>query len=319
MSPNEHIIDQIEAMLRGELSSKEQAQLLDLAEKDPLVKQEIAYQKALQNGFAESKKAQLKTMLQNTPLPPVTGGSGLGGFTSAQWIGASVATVVAGVGLVYLLNSKPETPSNATSPTKTEQVLSPKVDEPISGNGSLSESEGVEVPTVTEPTEVENEVPTQVDPKNSAQPATVAKVVKPSNSVAVRSQPTETASAPTVTEAPDFSDGSKDFKVEDKPSIELPKANSGDLAPTKIVPFEVKKDANNKFHYQYFDGRVYLLGDFDKNIIELVELNTKQGKQMFLQYNKQYFALQMGTYKPTALSAIEDKAVIETLKNLKNK
>ena len=81
-------------------------------------------------------------------------------------------------------------------------------------------------------------------------------------------------------------------------------------------PVEVAtlKDKRNKFHYQFSENKLFLLGSFKDTPYEIIELNSSKGKSYFLYYNYDFYKLNSEQAKPTPLIKIENDSLVNELK-----
>jgi hypothetical protein len=80
------------------------------------------------------------------------------------------------------------------------------------------------------------------------------------------------------------------------------------------VTVSTVKDKKNKFHYKFFENKLYLLGDFTDMPYEIIELNSAKGKSYFLYYNDSFYKLNTEEVKPTPLVKIENDSLVNELK-----
>ena len=85
------------------------------------------------------------------------------------------------------------------------------------------------------------------------------------------------------------------------------------------VEIATVKDKRNKFHYKFFENKLYLLGSFDDMPYEIIELNSSKGKSYFLFYNDEYFRLNSEQVKPAPLVKIENDSLVNELKIIQSK
>jgi hypothetical protein len=74
------------------------------------------------------------------------------------------------------------------------------------------------------------------------------------------------------------------------------------------------KDKRNKFHYKFFENKLYLLGNFNDMPYEIIELNLSKGKSYFLYYNDSFYKLNSEQVKPAPLQKIENDSLVNELK-----
>ena len=70
------------------------------------------------------------------------------------------------------------------------------------------------------------------------------------------------------------------------------------------------------FHYQFYNNKLYLYGDFD-NKYEILELNTPAGISIYMFYKDKFYELQQNQEKITPLNAIRNSALMRDLKTIR--
>ncbi|MCS6795367.1 MAG: hypothetical protein RMJ97_10375 [Raineya sp.] len=139
--------DFIEAYVKGKVSEAERQAMQKLLAEDSNLANEVEFQKDLQEAIARTRKAELKQLLQNTPVPATT-------FmpTATQWfvgsVGVAALAVLTWLGLQYWDKwDKKESPIQNTSvvhiqPEHKSQEQLPKVVEntPITPENSTNQN-----------------------------------------------------------------------------------------------------------------------------------------------------------------------------------
>jgi len=100
----------------------------------------------------------------------------------------------------------------------------------------------------------------------------------------------------------------------DLPAYEPPGETSG-MAPLEI---ENRTDGKHKFHYQYYNGKLFLYGNFKNIPYEILEVNQADGQQLYLYYSGDFFSIESGTVKVSPLKMIEDDLLINDLNIILN-
>ncbi|NJN28456.1 MAG: hypothetical protein HC819_22030 [Cyclobacteriaceae bacterium] len=85
------------------------------------------------------------------------------------------------------------------------------------------------------------------------------------------------------------------------------------------VAVSTVKDKKNKFHYKFFENKLYLLGNFSDMPYEIIEVNSSKGKSYFLYYDSSYFQLNTEQLKPAPLVKIENDSLVNELKIIQMK
>lgn len=79
------------------------------------------------------------------------------------------------------------------------------------------------------------------------------------------------------------------------------------------VEISTIKDRKNKFHYKFYENKLFLLGNFNDMPYEIIELNSAEDKSYFLYYNDSFYKLNSGQEKPAPLIKIENDSLINEL------
>jgi len=66
------------------------------------------------------------------------------------------------------------------------------------------------------------------------------------------------------------------------------------------------KDKDN-FHYRYFNSKLYLYGDFNEMPYQIIELNDKGKKQLFLSHNEEVYIIKDNTTEISELRKLQDE------------
>ena len=268
------------------MSSSERADFENELMRDPLLKNEFDLQRDIINSIKAYRKAELKSRLDNIVVNPAPF------ITPLAKIAASIAVGSLAVwGSYYYL--KPDAPDVPQVTISAETQESELIAEFIPHRPEVAI-----VPTVEETPSIEIAAP-------APKPTTVP--------VLREIRPPETFMPDTI-EA--FKEAAPQFTDEGilKPEISASIALEGSL-PEILV--NEAPDKKNRFYYQNYDGKLYLYGDFSAAPYLLIELNTETDRQLFLNYNEEYFLIKPVQKEVTPLTAIHDSALVNQLNALK--
>ena len=238
---------------------------------DPLLRSEFELQKDIIHSIKDFRKAQLKTKLDQVPVN--VGPSTLVGVKAAA---ALVISGIIGVG-TYLYLSAPDeiaTPITETvAPVENLQVQPEAITE-LPDELPTTEVEVVEEAVVT-------------PPKTTVEQPTSVPVTEPTKVVEE-----ELAAVKPIVNSPDLIDPNLN-EAEAEESIEIPTAALAQdgMADNSVVAVETAKKDDNMFHYQYYSGKLYLYGDFRDIPYEILELNSANGKRLFIFYDNAYYKI----------------------------
>lgn len=276
--------ENIESFVENNLSASERASFESAMAKDPLLKNEIELQNTIIDALKQQRKAELKSRLNNIEVS-------LSPSYSAIKIAASViASGIIAYGIYTFVNNDPSVATN----TQTKEIK-PQIAEKTSVESSQPNvSTGIE----------------DSDPINNKVNSPSQEVTNTSTQKAIHT-PTEVVS-PSV-HSPEMTEIENDqFQKEEK--ITLPDGKIAQTTETKNgIDVSVNSSTKNQFHYQFYNNKLFLFGDFNANTYEILELNTYKGKQVYFYYNKSYYLLKSNQSKTTPLQKITDKKVLAEL------
>ena len=80
------------------------------------------------------------------------------------------------------------------------------------------------------------------------------------------------------------------------------------------ITTEITRNLNIK--YKYYDGKLFLSGDFDRAPYEILEINSSSGRRIYVKYLNKYYMVET-TYRLSFLPEVTNREVIEELKLLR--
>ena len=249
-------------------------------EADPALKSEFITQKGFVEGIRNARIAELKNIMNNTPIPPAAGGSAVTLKVAAWIIGVSII----GFGVYWFTSQETE--------TQHEEVTLE-----IPEIASKTDHEKIEETSVNEPDNTSSEAE-QVTQKEEAKKENKPKVVAKSKI----KQPELEVYDPTKEVA------ETSIETENDPIVSTKKQ--------KVSSLVVETDNSQKkysFHYQFLDGKLILMGAFDATLYEILEFFADDKRTIFLFYTGKYFLLDESKVKPTPLTEIKDAKLLEKL------
>lgn len=282
--------EKIDQYLLDQLNPTDKAKFEQLISGDSLLKSEVAFQQSVIAALGNTSAIQLKSRLQKIPVSAVSTVNAL----RLKWIGAAAITTVAAGLIIFLLTGQEKTESSSES-TTTEQISS-----------STPSKETVTVVTEqTTATATENQTASVVEQK------------------AIEKKQKSNTSVPVANELKAF-DNSANFNDTETGNVSTPNAdNSSAPANTlytetnnKLSNLSVNVDTSNPKDksYQFTGSKLTLFGDFNNKPYELLELNNKGQKNLFLSYNNEYYELIWGQMKKTPLKKVSNKETLDKLK-----
>ena len=313
MTPHQQ--EQIDNYHSGLMSEKESAAFESDLNADPSLKAESDFQSDIINGLKEYRKAELKIRLESINLGPTWGGfiqqsalvKSMGGVVIASLIG----------GGIYLYGEK-ETP-------QSEQKA-------VSIDGPIAESLTYDVIELGEENSAVEEQNLVLDKPSLDKPA-----AETQESAGATTLEEENAVSKEVTIKSDEKAASSDANVAFTPDVAAPDVasieegegfqSSGlDELPENTVieetnaPIDVKSE-NRKgaIKYKYYDGKLFLSGDFKKHTYEILEINSASGRRIYVYYLSEYYRVGI-TDRLIELPKVTNQKMIDELELIrKNK
>jgi hypothetical protein len=250
-------------------------------EADPELTKEMQIQQSLVEHIRQARIAELKTMLNNIPVAPLSGGQ-TALFTKVI---ASIAVVgVVSTALYFYFDGK----TGQVETTVTTEQTGP---------------ENPETTVAPEPENTPDETPAAAEP-DIAQ-ATEEKAV-------------EKKSAPPVSQKPTLDLFTPEEEMTNDPVLQHEREQLAIISEAFVTSnIEVETDTNNRkynFHYLFRNGKLILFGSFEENLYEILEFISKDKRTVFLYYKSGYYLLDVKKDTPTELVAIRDPKLIQKLK-----
>jgi hypothetical protein len=289
---NEHLVDRY---LDNEMSEIQRLQFEDQLVHNAELRSEYNVQKDLISGVKESRRLELKARLDSIPINTPT-------YQTIGFKSVVVASISAGIGLgaYHLIDQRDEILLSEIDITQqkelvAEQEVIPQIPEAITPIYDSENKSGANAADLAS-----QEESAQLDAKNSTpEVKEEARVIQPN------------VIEPDVVEG--FDEGefsSEEITVENQiNSLEKVRENV-----ESTVEIATVNDKKNKFHYKFFDNKLYLLGNFDEMPYEIIELNAKSGKSYFLFYSDNFYKLETDQLKPAPLERIENDSLVNELK-----
>jgi hypothetical protein len=297
--------ENIESYLANKMSAGDMARFENELAKDPLLQNEINLQKDIVNSLKDFRKAELKARLNNIEV-------GLGSnYTGIKVAATIILASLLSFGSYYYFTGNADQSNKETQ--NTPQFS------PVASDNS-SENKADNAPVITE--SKKSEVIEKTESKASKKDVVINKKKSPKE--IDHADPTVKAvdgSLPAFN-SPEVKDQFGDNeKFQSEPGIQMPKGDVGETTDNhtiKDLHVEVK-NTRKQFHYQYYNHKLFLFGDFDSNPYEIFELNTKKGKELYLFHNNEFYGLKQGQTKLTPLQVIKDSEKLSALNALRNK
>jgi hypothetical protein len=282
--------------LDNEMSEIERLEFENQLLHDSDLKEEYNLQKEIIEGIKETRKLELKTRLDNLPINTPL-------YQTIGFKSLIVASISAGIGFgaYYLLSDPDELSMSEVDVTQHQELTTQNEHIPT-------------IPDAIEPI---------IDEEKKAAASAKKEIQQPSakNENPIVSKNNEQTKEPEIIQPNVIEpDVVEEFQEEDFTSEEINVENQiNDLEKVKenvesTVEIETVRDRKNRFHYRFFENKLFLLGNFSEMPYEIIELNTQAGKSYFLFYNGNFYRLETEQLKPSPLIKIENDSLVSELK-----
>ena len=298
--PSNNQIEKIEAYHAGDMSEIEQASFEKELASNPDLASESQFQGEIINGIKEYRKEQLKSRLDAIDVSP-----GWMEFVQQSALvksfgGLAVATLV-GSGVFYLAESKEET--------------APKMDV-----AEIATIDAPEIPTIAYNWDLPTDLyPTIAVPKVEQVERAVNEELERETVIQEvfekeEKEEIESTFSPQFN-APDAGDVSDNNQVSTAELDEVPES-VGTAVENSPIAVETKNTKSSKIKYKYYDGKLFLNGDFKNQPYEIIEINSASGRRIYLLHAKKYYEIKIND-RLTELPEVRDIKLIQELRLIK--
>ena len=271
--------------LKGKLSESERVAFEEKIQQDPLLASEINLQRDIYQALGETRKMALKNRLNQVPI------------RTTPWRGFPVA---AAVGTLLLVGAGYYYQTSWNEPTENMASVNEEVT-------YLETSPLNSTPVTPAP------IPEARVSKVADQPAT-AERSRPTRPQARRAP---SPKAPVIVRPDVVSEFDEDSPSVDYRDFNAPEkqALQGNNYRKEDVAIETLSDSDYDFHYQFYDNKLYLHGDFQGTPYKIIALNTEADKKLFLEFDHAYYGI--GVHREAVpLVKIKDTTLVKSLREL---
>ncbi|MEP2772316.1 MAG: hypothetical protein ABJH05_09210 [Fulvivirga sp.] len=284
-------LEKISAYLENDMSVVERQEFEQAVAKDPELKQELDLQRDIIEGIRDARRSELKAIMDNVPI----GGSmGIGGSITFGKLASGIAIVgLLSLGAYYLIDDNDS--SEFMPPKSNTNIDIPEIDNNLASTNEIESKSEVD----------DNEGLTEVAEPNKTE-------TKTSEPVATNNNETADPEINRPTAAPIFETSESD-------SLEAPTNEIVDNIEGNLTSLDVEIDNTKKkysFHYQFNRGKLFLYGDFDRELYEILEFKTKSDKTLFLYYEGKFYPLNKQQVKIVELKPVKERTLIEKLEKV---
>lgn len=286
----EQQFEMMDDYLSNRLNADDKAAFEQQVQADPQLAQELGIQKNLVEGIRKARAVELKSMLNNVQVSPITGGSSML-MKVGTW--AVVAGLV--VTAIYFYSTKDEEAGVAEPKRISEQTPEVKPD----------------VAEVPEP-----EAEPAEDKKEEPSPS-VTKAERKGKKQDPQPKKTEPAPAkPLDVYEPSAEENDEKTQQYEREQME----NIKTAFVTSSI--EVETDTMSKkynFHYVFKNSKLILYGAFERNLYEILEFIGDEKRTVVLFYKSNYYLLDIEKTQPTKLTPIRDRKLLKMLQAHRSK
>lgn len=299
-------LDLIDAYFRNELSADELSRFEQAMQADPVFHDQIKLEAAVRKGIGEYRKAELKARLSAIEVgPAVLGGAGHYGAAIKILAGGVGAAVIGVAGYLYFTSS----PQLENALTAHEFI---SIDYP-----AIAQTHRLIIPDITIPLET---VPIMIDQPQGVRSEARVNTAGHQELITQKENSRNLDFEPQIiVPQPDDLMVGETFE---SPDAEMPDISNNDeisLNESSVAPVDVEavNRRNETLKYKYFDGKLFLYGDFSEHPYEILEINSPTSRKLYLYHRTMYYSISV-TDKVQELIPITDKKLLDELKIIRN-
>jgi len=282
----------IDAYFDGTIKPTEKIMLENKIQTDPLLKAEFDLQQNIVSGIEATRKAELKQRLSAVDIGTP---AGIVSSAAVKWITGSLISVSLIGGLLYW-NIKDKS-SIIPLDIKFQDAI--KWNTSVDLNIPESKAFANEISQI-ETSVVEN-VKTKTNPVAELEKAEIASV-ESNESAKVKPQSL--------------------LSFEDEALFQQQQSEELERLDTHAILTETSSDTEieifapvieEKYHYRYFNNKLYLYGNFEQEPYEIIELNNKGDRRLFLSYKNNIYTIEQNITETAQLKKLNDKMLTKEL------
>lgn len=290
--------------LKGKLSEKERIAFEKKVRQDPLLHSELKLQKEIYTALGESRKAALKSRLEQIPVNAV------GWFNTS---GTKLAVVISSVlivatGSYFYISSKITDRSEHTVVDIEASYADTKLSK---DNMTVSIPRPTIDQALTETTDSKVNTTERLSGNLNVQQKLSAKTNKN-----IEKELLPEIKRPDLNTS--FTEETQKINYEDfeEPKEHIVESTAFDKSNVDI---EAVFHDQYTFHYQFKDNKLYLYGNFESTLYKIIALNFDKGKKLFLEFNEHFYTIDNRQAEITPLQMIEDTVLLKELKKISTK
>ncbi|AHM59169.1 hypothetical protein D770_04510 [Flammeovirgaceae bacterium 311] len=316
MIGNSHHNDHLDNYLLGKLSADEKAAMDARLAADSQLQEDMLFQQDIVHALQDERRMELKNRLNNIEV-------GAGGFSTA--VGLKIAAGVALVGLmgtaVYFLSSSEteapsELPVGIIDFSDTDNLYTYSIPEKPAAKANpavetleITQAQLQKTAPATASVAARDAQPKTALPEKAVLPESTSRAVKAENQLNIQVQKPQVVT---------------DFKENEvNASSHLPEAPVDAMARNRqfsTQSIEVTAQLHEKydFHYQFYDNKLFIFGDFKSKPYEILEINTEGSRVYYLFFENNYYGLKNNQQKLVRLKKITNDNLVRELEITRN-
>jgi hypothetical protein len=288
--------------LKGKLRKDEKLSFEEELRQDPLLRNEVKWQQEIYRSLTDARRTYLKNRLDQIP---VNSGAWYN-FTGMQWAAVISSFFILAGGSYYYFS-----PSESSSETE-QSIVSVDITVPEKNQQIPFEEIQPVLPSYTENALEDESLTALSEMRNNIE---VSGNINKTEANASQKQETEEEILPSIVRPDVFSPFNEeslgidysDFEAPDKTLLQKPESSVAE------VEIETVLDSEYTFHYQLFNHKLYLYGDFQGIPYKIIALNKDDTKKLFLEFNGHFYTLRQEQEEITPLEIIKDSTMINAL------
>lgn len=287
MENNLNISYQIDDYLSGKMGESDKLSFENQINNNSLLKQELSFQRDIITSLKGARNLELKARLNAIDVAGVSTGAHVGWKIAA---GLVIATGLFTASYLYFKN--------------TTQVIT---SQPIAVD--TAQKTIVSEKTITTEVEKRKETVSQIVSESTTSPeesTIINKKDKTPNPI-VKKYSDVRFDVPVVPHT------EQDLHTEANAASPNENLATENKQIKSAVEVALDHKSEFKFHYRYFNNKLYLLCDFGSKPYDLIELNRKKTRTLYLFFDKNYYELKDNQSDATALKIIKNNTIIKQL------
>jgi len=269
----------IDDYLTGKLNEDDKKSFEQQLAADPALKADVELQKEIIQGLKAARASELKAMLNKVVVTSPTLY-----FSPLRIAAGLIGTAVLAIGLYFYLDKKRHFIPAQMSSSLVDSIRQTEQNDTQLNVDSISSKKEVPAP-------VKSDKPSKT---NAVTPAV---------------SPDQNENKPAI-DLLDPMDELSENEINNVP----PEDGKSTISIAKIDVAIINSERKYKLHYQFSNHKLILYGNFNKGLYEIIEVNGKSSRSLFLNYKTSYYQLDETRQEITMLKEIRDTVLIQKLK-----